>query len=334
MPLINSVEIRYLIFCDKRFLRSAVKELAEEFPSLKIESTDPSGRFIVGSSKAAARPGELTFVESVIPVSIELDGMKYVNKEVLIALQEVIKSKDRFKIEALNLSSHSGANAKTIEVFLGQALEKQGLVADLDNPTVLVYVVLAGGKIFICKTDEKYVLDAFRANKFGKDEKISRAEFKLKEAVDYFGIDASGLKLALDIGAAPGGWSNYMAKQGAKVIAVDNAALAYEKLDMRRIVHIPKRAHDVDMESLKGLDIGILLMDMNIAPADSANLAIRFADILKKGAYLILTIKLVDFRIEKHIKDVEEILSKEYRGIRLKKLPHNRQELTLFAIKK
>ncbi|MCW6160410.1 MAG: THUMP domain-containing protein [Candidatus Micrarchaeales archaeon] len=326
---------QYLIFCDKRFLRSAVKELAAVYPNLKIESADSSGRFLIASSKTEAKPSaDLVFVENVVPVSIELEGVKYKSKELLIALQEIIRRKDRFKIEALNLSSHSGANAKTIEVFLGQALEKQGLVADLKNPTLLVYVVLAGDDIFICKTDEQYVLDAFRANKFGKDEKISRAEFKLKEAIDYFGIDRGKIKLALDIGAAPGGWSNHMAKQGAKVIAVDNAALAYEKLDMKRIVHIPKRAQDIDMESLKKFDVDILLMDMNIAPSDSAALAVRFADILKKGAFLILTIKLVDLRIEKHIKDAKEILSKEYRGIRLKKLPHNRQELTLFAIKK
>lgn len=325
---------RYLIFCDRRFLRSAVKELAEECPSLKIESTDPSGRFLIGSSSANINPGSLVFVESVIPISMELDGIKYADKELLIALQEIVRRKDRFKIEALNLSSHSGANAKTIEVFLGQALEKQGWVADIDNPTLLVYVVLAGGKIFICRTDEKYVLDAFRANKFKEGEKISRAEFKLKEAVDYFGIDTKGIRIALDIGAAPGGWSSYMAKQGSKVIAVDNAALAYEKLDMRNIIHIPKRAQEVDMDSLKKMEIDMLLMDMNIAPLESAALAVKFAEVLNKEAVLILTLKMVDYRIEKHIKDAKEILSEKYKGIRLKKLPHNRQELTLFAIRK
>jgi len=36
-------------------------------------------------------------------------------------------------------------------------------------------------------------------------------------------------KIALDIGAAPGGWSHYLLQHGIKVVAVDNALLDYKK---------------------------------------------------------------------------------------------------------
>jgi len=47
-----------------------------------------------------------------------------------------------------------------------------------------------------------------------------------------------------------------------------------------------------------------------------------------------VTIKLISKAFSKHIFEVVEELSKNYSSVKIKKLPHNRQEVTLFATKK
>lgn len=332
--------MRYIIFADKRFFGIARRELRSISPKFK-ESAEHE-RFFIGNLPSGkgmtSKAEQQTFVEKAVPLlgSIGYRSGKYSN--VISELEKEISKKETFKLEVLNLEAHSGENAKSIEVKIGQKLESKGFVANLDNPDNYYYVVFAGETAFIGRLkkgeSQTYTLDLFRENKFEKGEKISRAEFKLKEAFEYFGLDKRKFKLALDIGAAPGGWTRYMESRGAKVVAIDSGALDYEKLNMKNIVHIPKRVQDVDTKSLKKFDFDILLLDMNIDPTDSAKIAVKFADILNKDAALILTIKLVTYGIEKHMKEVEKIISKKYKDILMKKLPHNRREITVFATKK
>ena len=180
--------MRYLVFCDRRFRPSAVKELAAHYPEAKIEEAHLSGNFLIVSSEAEMEQSpEMSFIDSILPVSAELDNLKYTDEIVISSIREIIKEKDRFRIEALNLGSHSGANAKTIEVFLGQMLEKGGLVADLKAPDLFVYVILTSDRIFICKSREGSTLDAFRANKFKENEKISSATTKATYTTAMYG---------------------------------------------------------------------------------------------------------------------------------------------------
>ena len=53
----------------------------------------------------------------------------------------------------------------------------------------------------------------------------SRAYFKLEEALDLAGVDDLHGSRALDLGAAPGGWTEVLLDRGASVVAVDPGAL-------------------------------------------------------------------------------------------------------------
>jgi len=72
-------------------------------------------------------------------------------------------------------------------------------------------------------------LDLFRQANKEKEDFVNRAEYKLKEAVEAFGIDLSMHKMALDVGAAPGCCSHCLLQHRIKVVAVDNALLDYKK---------------------------------------------------------------------------------------------------------
>ena len=52
----------------------------------------------------------------------------------------------------------------------------------------------------------------------------ARSVFKLEEIDQRFGLVAPG-RLVVDLGSAPGSWSQYAAKKGARVIAVDLQAI-------------------------------------------------------------------------------------------------------------
>src|SRR5690606_4098232 len=70
-------------------------------------------------------------------------------------------------------------------------------------------------------------------------DSVSRAEAKLLESWESFGIDRDLGRpgLALDLGAAPGGWSRVLANNGYQVDAVDPADLDPRVLALDKVVH-------------------------------------------------------------------------------------------------
>ncbi|MCL5429991.1 MAG: SAM-dependent methyltransferase [Candidatus Marsarchaeota archaeon] len=337
--------MRYLLFVDNRFRKEGLEELDKYGKDAAI-SLEKGGKYDLGnsiimlsSSKSLKLKGKTiqpTFISNILPVSSILKFKHGDYDEIVRCLKKKLKKNISFKIEALNVNSVSKENAKSIEVKIGQELEKLGFTADLGNPSIMVYIVLAADNAFVCIAKKgaliKDSLDEFR--KRHRKALINRAEFKIEEAFDAFDIDKKRLKLVLDIGAAPGGWTNYVSRLGAKVLAVDPAPLYYEKLNMKNVVHINKGAQDIELGAFRNIRFDALLIDANIYPSKSAELANKFADKLNKGAYLVLTVKIVDRKAAKHIREAKELLSEKYGSIKLKKLPHNRMELTLFAIRR
>lgn len=55
---------------------------------------------------------------------------------------------------------------------------------------------------------------------------MSRARHKFEEAIDAFRIPVGRATSALDLGAAPGGWTAVLVEAGATVVAVDPGALS------------------------------------------------------------------------------------------------------------
>jgi 23S rRNA (cytidine2498-2'-O)-methyltransferase len=351
--------MQYLIFIDKRFMGKARKELESllggRLYELKELNTD---KFLamessINETELVKKASEAIFVNNVIPVVAVLDK-KDPDSKIIETLKSCLTKDETFRLEVLHYESKSEANAKAEEVRIGRKLESMGYFANLFMPDVLVYVIFSLGKVIVGKLDKKlstYTIDEFR--RFNNTQyKVSRSEFKLREAFECFGIDINRVESALDIGAAPGGWTKVLAEHGIRTVAVDIAPLNYSVLrkfseveiiedekalnlgGKRKITHIKKSAHKIDMDALKKQKFDMLLIDANIAPLENAKLASSFSATLNRGAYLIMTIKLIDKNIDKHISEVREALKKDYSSIRLKKLPYNRMEITCFAVKR
>ncbi len=258
----------------------------------------------------------------------------------------------RLKIECIDILSRRDNSAKDIEVFLGQSLEKKGAMVDIISPEVLCYIILFRMECYIgfMPYSQMRFVDPGRHYK-QLSNGISRAEFKIMQAIDEFGIKAQK-GVVLDIGAAPGGWASHLAKSGMKVIAVDKGALDYDRLselgisacvvedsalikdEIKRfdIVHVRSGFGSVNPEDIPTLSL--MMCDMNVSPEETSRALLMFSRRLRKGGKALATIKCTTKNIQNYVRIAVKALDGEFTVDAVKVLPSNRQEATLFAKKK
>ncbi len=366
---------KYIAFTDFRFVDEAKSELRSIFGDATLIRPLYGELMLFDVARpydnaiGAFTANKPTFLYGLLKVSAEVsfNGDYY---DIVTAMSSIMDMGKRFRIEVKKVWTPSEETAKDIEVLLGRALEGKGFVADLKDPKVALYVILVNGKALICMLDMDrygaYTLDIFRAaNKRGYVA-LNRSEHKLAEAVEAFHLVISPGMSCLDIGAAPGGWSHYMLRHGARVVAVDGAWLDYKKLEAKKaivitdddghamngidiakpysmpediaaydLVHIKSRAEDaVDTILDKVGQFDIVTVDMNTVPEESAKVVKSMAHAVKSGGCVVLTAKLVNNKLHKLINDAERVLSDDYGEFAVKKLPHDRMELTIFAKRK
>ncbi len=328
---------QYIIFVDKRFAQFSKTEIAAVLGD--FSEIYRSDKFIVietdaGKNAATALVEQTIFINNAIPILGVFDYSSGF-ADIISAIGNSLRHGERFKLEAFNANSNTKQSAKTIEVKIGEALESMGHIADLNDPDTNFSIIFSGNSAYVgrmASDGDHKIMDEFRRSNRETTNKISRAEFKLKEAFEYFKVDVKRIKSAIDIGAAPGGWSRIVSDFGIKVLAIDKAELVYKS---PHIIHIRERGDKVGKDVLEKFGkADLLLIDANIGPRDSTELALKFAGSIKDGAYLILTLKIVNGNISDHIKTAMDVLSQGYTSIKLKKLPHNRLEITCFAVKK
>lgn len=371
----------YVVFADHKFASAASGELRQLFGAgysdTKPERDNPyfTAKIDCTTSRALSRikTARPVFVDMVVPVHAVLPGAG-IRANLIGAVGKLLNRKRTFKIEAKKMGGLEG-RARDVEVLIGKALEAEGFKVDLKNPDIVVYLLFLRRAVIIGKVNRgqvgNYVLDRFRSSQGECDASVNRAEFKLKEALEFFGINLSGIKRALDIGAAPGGWTHHLLSQGIRVVAVDNAVLDYAKVceglralvlakrdavpALKRLVANQKNIEVADIGKMDGgfgdykivhikssiegnSDLigrlggfGLLTIDTNTMPSDSAKIAASLSDLLENDARLIMTVKLFGRDVKRRMREVEGGLGGHYREVGLKKLPHNRDELTLYA---
>ncbi|MCZ8521506.1 MULTISPECIES: SAM-dependent methyltransferase [Paenibacillus] len=170
------------------------------------------------------------------------------------------------------------------------------------------------------------------AVRFRREEgQISRAKFKLLEAEVTFGLELSAYRSALDVGAAPGGWTSLLLERGLEVTAVDPAKLDASLLKHPRLTYLSKKADQVQFDEGH---FDLLVCDMSWSHRQMARLVNGLLYSLQSGGTVIITVKLMHKKAFQTIREVVEDLSAQLDLQQAKQLFHNREELTLFFIKK
>ncbi len=168
------------------------------------------------------------------------------------------------------------------------------------------------------------------------EEQISRAEFKLLEALETFGVSLPNEGWALDLGAAPGGWSRLLLEAGLKVVAVDPANLDPRLQDIRDLKHYQGYAEDFIEEAIpRKARFDIITNDMRMDAREAARLLVPVGQCLKEEGIVISVLKLPHATLEidplKNLREAAKILSHAYEIVEVHQLFHNRQEVTLVA---
>lgn len=155
---------------------------------------------------------------------------------------------------------------------------------------------------------------------------INRAELKLREAIEEFALELPPRGRALDLGAAPGGWTRELMRHMAEVVAVDPADLDPRVAALPGVTHLRARIEELAPEELGRFDV--LTNDMNLEPLASARMMVQFAPLLVPGGLAIMTIKFPTRRRERHVREAREVLVRAYDQMRVATMPHNAREIT------
>lgn len=372
---------KYMLMSDSRFRDVAISELERMTGYKPIRTVSILDRYISIIDTDREIIGAYTeniqdniFSYALIPLTdMDLDLSR------ISDLSEFIKGllpKGRsFRIFVKNLID-IGMSQREAEISIGMRIESADNPVDLINPEVAVVVILSNTAMIGISSDanQNYAITSILHPKnTNKMSQINRSEVKLAEAIKYFGIGTDRISRCMDVGAAPGGWSDIMLRDGKRVIAIDSGLLDYktlcrygsvviyvpdgeeesqalmlkidsnirvksmDKLELNEdgaiLVHIRSNANDHIIERIRDTRVDALLVDCNMTHPESTKLVLRLSELLSSKGILVFTIKINSSNVNYTINMTVDALSEIYSNIMVKKLVHNRREVTLFGIK-
>jgi 23S rRNA (cytidine2498-2'-O)-methyltransferase len=159
-------------------------------------------------------------------------------------------------------------------------------------------------------------------------EQISRAEFKLLEALEVFDIELPPRGRALDLGAAPGGWTRVLRQKEQYVTAVDPAWLHPSLQKDKGVRHLRLAAEEYLEQGPDTYDV--IVNDMRLDARDSARLMGEYGRYLYPHGLAIITLKLPEKNYQSALDHALNILRQSYTVAGARQLFHNRSEVTVY----
>lgn len=248
-----------------------------------------------------------------------LQMVDWVDATLSLAVQTRLFADVSFKAAALNTA-------------VAERLHENSKVAlDVANPQQIISIVIGSEDIFsgISLAQQNLSSWAGGRHRFAREAgQISRAEFKLLETIEWFGIELPQAGQALDLGAAPGGWTRVLRQRGLQVTAVDPAKLHPTLQQDKHVQHLPITTETFLAQ--RPLLYDFIVNDMRLDAKRSARLMVDLAGCLKSRGQAVMTLKLPAKKRQAIIADSSKILSQAYVIKGARQLFHNRSEITLF----
>lgn len=310
------------------------KEAREEIRRILKGKTEPlfmKGLLFLEAEESGLiklREADTKYISHIYPIEKVIDISKI--RECIDKIADVvaelngIKKSETFAVVCERRGTH---NFSSRDVILSVA-DRIDAKADLIAPQKTVVIQIVQDICFIgVDKSEDLLVKEIKVHKKYEQRPLNRAELKLREAVEIFGIKLKPEWRALDIGASPGGWTKVLAEKVKEVVAVDPGEL---EIDLPNVTHIRKRIENT--EHLGKFDI--IVNDMNLNPEESAQIMCRLSEHLRKEGIAVMTVKFVTKNQKKHVENANNVLSKCYDVLQIKRMPHNKFEITLFMVKK
>lgn len=169
---------------------------------------------------------------------------------------------------------------------------------------------------------------------------LCRAEGKLTEALMVTGFEP-GAGAAIDVGAAPGGWTAQLARSMHLVAAVDPAELDTQVAALPNVVHIKAKSEDATDQIKAAVGehgVDLVVCDANKHPEQLLMMLEPLLELLPSGGLVIFTLKFRGRGKDKKLgagKLLGDLEKLGYRDIKLLWLLANTvHERTVVAVKR
>ena len=217
--------------------------------------------------------------------------------------------------------------------------EETGAVEYVKNPQVIISLLctMDKGYVGISTAEENLSSWPGGARRFAQTpEQISRAEFKLLEALEVFGVTFPSQGYALDLGAAPGGWTRLLLDTGLNVVAVDPANLDPHLTKRKHLEHYRGYAENYLAEAIrKSRRFDVIVNDMRMDAREAARQLVKASLCLQADGFIISVLKLPHaapgINPLTNLKEALKILRTQFDFVQAHQLFHNRQEVTVVA---
>jgi 23S rRNA (cytidine2498-2'-O)-methyltransferase len=159
----------------------------------------------------------------------------------------------------------------------------------------------------------------------------SRSASKLEEALSFMGSHPKKGETAVDLGAAPGGWSFVLARHGANVKAIDHAELA---IDQKKLLGTIEHIKANGLKFTPDEPVDWLVCDMVMGAKETLNVLKKWQenDTMKN---FVVNVKLPKSNpwplVSQAVKCIESF---GWAHVRARQLIHDRSEITLIGCKK
>jgi 23S rRNA (cytidine2498-2'-O)-methyltransferase len=213
-----------------------------------------------------------------------------------------------------------------------------GLTVDVRQPSQVVSIVARSDEgepptFYLGASLARHNLSDWAGGmrRFAREEgQISRAEFKLLEAIETFGLALPARGSALDLGASPGGWTRVLRNLEQYVTAVDPGDLDPRVAKDRGVRH--KRMTAEAYLDGEPDQFDIIVNDMRMDGRDSARLMTSYARLLYPHGWALMTVKLPEIKRETILEHTFAILKNGYVVAGARQLFHNRSEITVYLL--
>lgn len=326
------------------FADAGLRELRRAAPGTEIDARLAPGvtrlrlpgTFVEYAEQVRARPP--IFVRHLCPADVAVDltvssdprAVPAILAEAAAALIPRLDPALRFSVQTRILTGEWPFGPFDANQALAEALQAAtGARLDVRLPEQVISVAIAeeDATLGLSRVEENLSAWAGGARRFARTpEQVSRSEFKLLEAFEVFGFVPGG-GTALDLGAAPGGWTRLLRERGFRVVAVDPGALDPRVAADPGVRHGALTAQEFLRGNRERFDL--IVNDMRLDARDSARImraAVR--DLLPEGRVL-MTLKLPERNPEPVMHQALGHLLGPYRLLAARQLFHNRQEVTV-----
>lgn len=287
---------------------------------------------------------ESVFVRHLAPVQFQVplagspDDVQTV-AELVPRLADTLEPGKSFSVQTRLLGEGKLPFRKVVlNETLSMALESvTGLSMDCRHPQQVVSVLCSPSTAYVGVSPVEQNRSDWPGGKhrFKREERqVSRAEFKLLEAFDVFGLDLPSGGKTLDIGASPGGWSRVLASRGFLVDAVDPGDLDPRLKGIRQIRHFRKRIQEYRTGTQS---FAVIVNDMKMDARESIDIMLGFADRLDAQGVAVMTLKMPkpsrsQGEARRTLNMLDDDLARLATGFRIigaRQLYHNRSEVTV-----